>query len=344
MISHKNKLPFIWLEGLHMETLSQTVKDILTVMDTLNADEGAMVGVLSMLGEAEDECEKEEYAKKLLKYIRAKGKYVTIQDILSKALQICTGCEKYIPPNMYVEYIGESSEELTSHSYYQVIVSYNNDREYLIENDNEQQIVYDASQFMKVDVREIRYTGHESDDGDLEVTEGFSVGAVYTVKQFKRGKYLCDNGLECWFWESIPTKYVPSIPEAPRPFRTADGALKLIRQSLEFGQHRQLENSLDPACEYISQDANLEYHDAESIMDHLRKVADYQLEHDVFIDCALATVADSAAGNRFGPGQRCLPFFINGELAAIVFVTEDSGTITGIYVLSEPYEITLDEP
>lgn len=324
--------------------LSELEKDIITIMAEMDADKGAMLGVISMLDEAADESQKEKYADKLLKYILAKGKYIKVEDIITKALQICTGCEHYMPPNMYVKYIGENTGMLMNGEFYQVLVSYNNDREFLIEHNDGEQEIYDAALFEKMDVCEIRYIGRENENGEIVTTDGFVLGHIYPVYQFKSGKYLCGNGLECWLDEGEPTKFEPARPVPILPFRTADGPLRLMRQAMEFGRHSSLENSLASACVYISQNADIEFHDSVSIMEHLRKVSDYQLEHNIFLDCALATVTESVAGNRFEPGQRCLPFYIDGNLEAIVFVTEENGLINGIYILNEAYKFDLDEP
>lgn len=225
-----------------------------------------------------------------------------------------------------------------------MFVSYNNDREFLIEHDDGEQEIYDAALFEKVDVCEVRYVGRENDDGKVTITDGFVLGNTYSVRQFKGGKYLCENGLECWLDEGEPTKFEPAKSITARPFRNSDGPLKLLRQSLEFGQHSSLENRLAPTCEYISQDADIEYHNSIEIMEHLRKVSDYQLEHDIFLDCALATVTETAVDSRSPSGQRCLPFYIDSELVAIAFTTEENGNITGIYILKEGYKFDLDEP
>lgn len=324
--------------------LSEKEKDILTIMREIGADKGAMIGVISMLDEATGEAEKERYADKLWKYIVAKGRYIKVEDIITKSLQICTGCEHYLPFNMYVKYVGESTEKLISENIYQVSVSYKNDREFLIEHDDGEQEIYDATLFEKMDICEIRYVGRENEAGEVIVTDGFVQGNTYAVQQSKKGKYLCENGLNCWVEEGEPTRFEPAKSTTIPPFRNADEPLKLLRQSFEFGQHRSLENRLAPTCEYISQDAGTEYHNSTEIAEHLRRVADYHLENDIFLDCAFATVTEADADNRFAPGQRCMPFYIDGRLVAVAFVTEEAGSITGIYILKEAYGFDLDEP
>lgn len=322
--------------------LSQNEKDILAIMNEIGAEEGAIITTLFMLDRHNHE--KEAKSEKLLKYILAKGKYITIQDILSKCTQICLPCEQYLPPNMYVKYIGETSEELETGICYQVIVSYNNDREFMIENDAGKEKAYPAELFETMEVSKIRYIGMEHDDGSIEITKGFIADAVYTVDGYTGRGYFCSNGLICPLYECEPVKFEHAKSKSVSPFRRQDGALKCLRLAFEFGRHSQLENHLAATCEYISQSANLEYHTGADILRHLKYVADYQLEHDIFVDCAYATVTKSVEGNRFHIGQRCMPFYIDGNLEAVAFVTETAGVINGIYILTEPYEFELDEP
>ena len=324
--------------------LYEAEKGIIAIMKEIGAENDAIYGIITMLSNSVGRRTREECGEKLLKYFMAKGRYLTVQDALAKTMHICHERNQYLPHKMYVKYTGESTKELTFGKYYEVGVSYDNDRWFLIVSDSGDTAEYDAKLFEKSDICEIEYVGEEHEDGTITVTDGFEIGELYEVEAFRRGKYICKGGKECRFYEGSPTRFKKSPPPEVVPFRISDGALKLIRRTLEFGEYSELEDRLDPFCEFICQPSNTEHHDANSIIDYLKDTCNYQLENDIFLDCALATVTWSKEGNRFGAGSCCIVVYIDGKADMAVFVKEEKGIIKGIYMLTEDCDFELDEP
>ncbi len=322
--------------------LTEEEKDLICILRELNADTEMMIGVLTML--AQDEETKTANITKLLDYCVAKGKYLKEQDVIKKCTQICLPIEQYLPCGMYVQYLGDTTEELVSQQLYEVIVSYRHDREFLLENELGEEKIFSASDFQIMLVTEIEYCAAEDEDGTIEVAEGFEDGNRYVVKEKKGGKYLCENGLECWVCDGIPTKATPAPPKQILPFRHADGALHCLRNAVEFGQTRGLEDRLSPDVLYLSQDSGKQFHTSGVALAYIQDTAMWHLDHNVFLDCAFATVTASLEGNRFDVGQRCMPVYKNGHCISVFFVTEENGVINGIYNLKERYEFKLDEP
>ena len=316
---------------------------ILDALHYVGAKGNDVIGPLLLLNQ--DKEKKIEYVKKLRKYIEFKGKYITQQNILSKSFQITTPLEQYYPCEMYVKYVGEDTEQLTNNKIYHVEMVFGDDEYYLLECDENCMREFNAELFEIQEVSEFIYVGSENKDSSNFITDGFVVGEKYKVKSFKMGRYICQNGLDCMLDEVEPTGFQTKKPTTPVPFEKFDDALKALIYAFEFGRIRQLSIHIHPDCEYISQSGEKEFHTKAEIIKHLQKVSALQLERDIFIDCALATITESQENNKFPIDTRCFVIYEEDGCEDVVFVTlsDDNKYITGIYVLNEVYKFKLDE-
>lgn len=316
---------------------------ILDALHYVGAKDDDALGPLLLLNQ--DKGKKLEHAKKLRKYLEFKGKYITYQNILSKSFQITTPREQYYPCEMYVKYLGEDTEQLSKNKIYHVEMVFGDDEYYLIKCDDNCMWEFNAEIFEIQKVSEFIYIGSENEDGSSRISDGFVVGEKYKVEFFKMGKYICQNGLGCMLDEVEPVGFQAKEPGRPIPFEKFDDALKTLIYALEFGRIHQLSIHIHPECEYISQTGKKEFHTKSEIIKHLQKISAAQLESDIFIDCALATITESAETNKFPVDTRCFAIYEEDGCKDVVFVTlsDDNKYITGIYILNEFYKFKLDE-
>ena len=293
----------------------------------------------------QDKERKIENTRKLRKYIEFKGKYVTQQDILAKCLQITTPREQYYPCEMYVKYIADTTEKLSNNKIYRVEKVFGDDEEYLIQCDDNNFRELNSGLFETQKVIEVIYTGSENEDGTKKTSKGFEVGRTYKVLSFKMGAYFCDNGYKCMLDEVEPTDFEKEEPKQLVPFEDIDDALRMVIRTLEFGRVHDLATHLHHNCKYISQASEKEFNTKTEIVKHLQRISNTQLEKDVFIDCALATVTECEKTNKFSVDDRCIAIYDENGCESVVFLTlsDDSRLITGIYILNELYKFKLDE-
>lgn len=318
--------------------LTKKEKELIHIMKEIGADSDTVFGTLLFLTKHSGDI------GKLLAYMYAKGKYLTLQDVLSKCSQICLPREHCLPCGMFVRYTGETTNTLLKGEYYEVLISYDHDRSFNVENEQGEEEEIPIAKCEPVEVARIRYLGREEDDGTVTITKGFAVGGEYTVIAFKNGRYLCKNKLCCWVDEAKPIGFVPKKPKPVMPFRHKDGALRALRLAMEFGNTTTLEDHLAPDCKYISQDAEVEFSGALNILRYMKNVARQQLSENIFLDCVPAVTTNTEDGNLFPIGKRCLAVYMGGTPAFVVFAEETDGVIHGIYVLTENYDLALDEP
>lgn len=325
------------------KSLSEDEYFILDVLRYLGAEGNDVLGPLLLLNQ--DKENKLDNVKKLRKYIEFKGKYITQQDILAKSLQITTPREQYYPCEMYVKYIGETTEQLSNNKIYHVEMVFGDDEVYLIECDDKCLWEFAAELFEIQKVTEFIYVGSKNEDGTSRISDGFVVGKKYEVISFEMGKYVCQNGLECMLDEIEPVGFQAKEPRQPVPFNCVDDALKAIIRAFEFGRVHQLSIHIHPECVYISQTGEKEFHTKRDIVKHLQKISAAQLESDIFIDCALATITESQETNKFSVDDRCFAIYEESGCKDVVFVnlSDDNRYITGIYILNEVYKFKLDE-
>jgi len=320
--------------------LSEVEKALIFKMGELGTEQGMIIGVICLL--AEDEAKREENAIKLYKYILSKGDRITPEDIATKCLHVCLPQERAMPSHAYAKYVGESTASLISGSVYQISMSYDNDRAYLVVDENKEKNVYPGKDFVKMDVSKIRYRGYEDDNGTTKAGPGFTIGEVYPVREFKGSTYTCEDGFCCESDEADAVDFVPARPRELPAFAHKDDALHCLRYAVEFGQYSHLENRLLPDSTYSSQDSGLELCGVEEILEHMKKATARQMEHDLFLSCSFATITKTTEGNRYTAGERCLAIRSGERLISLAFVENDEKHIHAIHLLKEPYEFELD--
>lgn len=322
--------------------LSENEKKIVDILHELGAEEDFVNCVYSMLQGNEEK--KEENCKKLLAYISAKGQYIKIQDVMEKCLQITAPREQYYPPDMWARCIVKTVPALKYDKVYQIGISFDADKSFLVRDDKDEEKEYPSEYFELQDVSEAVYVGYEDEKGDLTVSDGFESGRRYRVLGMKAGKYQLEGGLEEYFYCFDPVGFKKAEKSPMRPFKNEDSLLCLLRSAFEFGNIHSIAPRLNGQSTFISQDSEIELHGKYEILEHLKKTADAQLEKDVFLDCAFATVTVSAEGNRFPVGTRFMPMYQGKDCFAVAFATtKDKLYLKDIFILKEQYTFKLDE-
>lgn len=309
------------------------------IMDVLNyvgASKDNFLGVMAFLND--DEEQSATYKAKLVKYLKHKGKYITEQDILKKTHQITRKREMYSRPEIYVKYIGETTKQLTKDDFYEVETVYGCDESFLIRCDDDTFNEFPVELFELQEVTKIEYIGVEEENGEISVTEGFELNKTYNVEPLDKMQYKCDNGLNCWFYETFPVDFQKAREYVPQPFNNFDDALRLLRNAIEFGDLILLSSHLHPDCEYISQPANRKLNTKLDFIKCWREVAENQLARNIFSDCDFGTFTEVPEDSEFPTGTRCVIDF--GEKSHDIFLVrlnEEGNFITGIYVYDRDY-------
>lgn len=344
--------------------LTENDQIIIGIMKEIEAESGAIIGVILMLTQNEDdEYEDEDEAealteeeraeearavevrkKKLIDYMMHKGKYLTVPDILAKCLQLTRTGHQYYPCEMYVKYIGDTSQELIKNEIYHVGMVLGYDEILLLENELGDRDEYDSSLFERQTVTKVVYKGGKEEDGTLFVSDGFEIGREYSAAMHKTGEYTCDNGRTCMLDEVEPIGFETAKEKRLPPMQNIDSALDHMRQAIEFGDVYKLAMRLADDCEFMSQVSQKSIYGKWDIVSHLENTAEVQLEQGIYTDCALATITESAPGSRYEPGTRCLAVFREGEKQYMVFVETGNEQVKHISIVTETYAYQLDEP
>ncbi len=309
------------------------------IMDTLhyvNAEKDNFIGVMLILGN--DEEQSDMHKSKMVKYLKCKGKYITEQDILKKAHQITRKREQYYRPEIYVKYIGETTEHLTKDKVYEVRNVFGCDESFVLccDDDSLQEVSAELVEWQ--DVTKIVYIGCEEDDGTISVTEGFELNKTYNVEPFSMGQYKCDNGLSCWFYETYPVDFQKTPIYEPEPFENIDEALRFLRDAIEFGDLNNLSHHLHPECEFVSQLSGKKLNSKIAFIKHFREIAQKQLECDVFCDCDLGTLDEVPCDSKFPIGTRCIVSFGENDYdVCLITLNEKQNYITRVDIFSEQY-------
>ena len=324
------------------ETENEDVKfteDERFIMDVLNyvgASKDNFLGVMTLLND--DEEQSATYTAKLAKYLKYKGKYVTEQDILKKLTQIMHKREQYYPRDMYVRYLGETTEKLTNNEIYQVGMVFGCDEFFLIQCDDNTCEEFSAELFEMQEIEMVEYVGFEHDNGEITITDGFELNKTYEIERLNMGKYEFTNGLKCWFYEVEPVTVRKASIYIPQPFENIDEALRLLRDAIEYGKLKTLSPYLHPDCEYISQPANRKLNTKLAFIKCWREVAENQLARDIFSDCDFGTLIEVPEDSKFPVGTRCvIDFGDKNPDIFLVRLNEEGNFITGIYVYDRDY-------
>lgn len=309
------------------------------IMDALhyvNAEKDNFIGVMLMLSEDEERSAIQK--AKMVKYLKCKGKYITEQDILKKAHQITRKRERYYRPEIYVKYIGETTERLTKGDVYEVKAVYGCEEAFLLccDDDSLQEVPAELVEWQNV--TQIEYIGSEEENGEIIVAEGFELNKTYTVEPFYMGQYRCENGLSCWFYEANPISFQTATVSEPKPIEDIDAVLRLLRDAIEFGSAHNLARYLHPNCEYVAQSSNERLNTKIAIIKHFRESARRELADDVFCDCDLGVLEEVPENSVFPAGTHCVICCKEtGVEVFVVTLNEERNYITDIYVFSKQY-------
>ena len=354
----KEEAPFVYMESSNNEISkilidkannitpkSPFTEDEYYIIDALRyvgASKEEFMGTMLLLNE--DKERSDEIKAKFVKYLKLKGKYVTQQDILKMSQRLSLKREQYYPCELYVRYLGETSEGLTKDKIYHVDMVFDCDEVYLIRCDDLRVRELSSALFQDQKVTKIEYVGATDEDGKERITIGFEKNKVYKVESTRMGEYTCEGGIKCMLDEVVPVEFEKAEEKKPRPLRDMEEAIRILRDAIEFNSLHLLAPHIHPNCKYISQPANKEFNTKHEFIERWRKVGEAQLEQDFFLDCAIGTVTKSDETNMFPAGTRCIAMYEEDGCKDVAFLTlsEDKVYITGIYILSEIYEFKLD--
>ena len=315
---------------------------IFDALKYVGAEKDEFIGILALLND--NEKNSADCKAKLVKYLKLKGKYITLQDILKMSHRLTRDREQYYPCEMYVKYIGETTEQLTNNKVYHVEMVFDCDEIYLIRCDNLSVREFSAELFEVQRVTKVEYVGSTDEDDEERITIGFEKGKIYSVDSMRVGQYTCEGGIKCMLDEVVPVEFVLAEKKEPSPLKDIDEAILFLRDALEFNSLHLLIPHLHPNCKYISQPGKREFNTKKEFIECWRRVGKAQVEQDFFVDCAIGTVTKSDETNMFPVGTRCVAMYEEKGCADVAFVTlsEDKRYITGVYVLNEYYEFQLD--
>lgn len=309
---------------------------IVSALRYVKAEKDNFLGVMTILNDNEEQSA--IHKAKLAKYLKFKGKYITEQDILKKLTQITLKREQYYPRNMFVRYLGETTEKLTNNEIYQVNMVFGCDEIFLIQCDDNTYEEFSAELFEMQEIATVEYVGIENDDGEITVTDGFELNKTYEIERLHMGKYELSNGLKCWFYEVEPVSVRKASVYIPQPFKNIDEALRLLRDAIEFGTLKTLSPYLHPECEYISQPANRKLNKKIDFIKCWREIARNQLAEDIFCDCDFGTLTEVPEDSKFSVGTRCvIDFGDKNYNVFLIRLNEEGNFITGIYVYDRNY-------
>lgn len=308
----------------------------------VGATKDEFMGTMLLLNE--DKERSDEIKAKFVKYLKLKGKYVTQQDVLKMSQRLSLKREQYYPCEMYVKYLGETTQELTKDKIYHVEMVFDCDEVYLIRCDDIRVREFSSALFQVQKVTKVEYIGATDEDGKEKITIGFEKNKVYKVESTRMGEYTCEGGIKCMLDEVVPVEFEKAEEKKPKPLKDMDEAIRLLRDAIEFNSLHLLAPHIHPNCHYLSQPANKEFNTKQEFIDRWRKVGEAQLEQDFFLDCAIGTVTKADETNMFPTGTRCIAMYEEDGCKDVAFLTlsEDKVYITGIYILSEVYEFKLD--
>ncbi len=306
--------------------LTQVEKDLIGLMAAMGFEEQYVVGAFAFLEDIADR-------EKLLKYLMFKREYATQSD----ALGYCGTIERargkrhqYLPQNLFVRYIRETTEELNNGDYYQVHTVYNLKNEvYYLMNEQDEMKEYPASDFIVLRPSAIIYTGIPDDNGGAtEITDGFELGKQYAVVAKKSINYVLEDGREVPFYETDEIEFVPAEKKVKKPIEH-DTLLYMLRHVLEFGDMHQIYERMTDETVFIAHGKNLTLVGRDNILDYIEEISKARVEQDAFSDVVLATVTeDDEEGHK--QGDRFLMLFHEDDTRSSAFLQDDGTYVTKI--------------
>ncbi len=306
--------------------LTQNEKDLIGLMAAMGFEEQYVVGAFAYL--------KEEFEReKLLKYLLFKGKYATASD----SLGYCGAIERaggkryqYLPQNLFVRFIKETTDELNQGDYYQVHTVYGvKDIVYYMMNEKDEMKEYPASDFIRLRPSLVTYTGIPDDNGgETEVTEGFELGKEYVVVDEHGMDYVLEDGRTVPFYETDEIEFVPAEIKPLRPIKH-EVLLQILRNVLEFGDMHRLYDRMTDETVYISHGKNLTIVGRDKIYDYIEEISKARVEQDAFSDVVICTVTEDD-DNGHKKCDRFLMMLHDDKTRTSAFIYDDGTFVTKI--------------
>ncbi len=308
------------------EELTQEEKDLIGLMFAMGFEKDDVFAVCAFSQET-------EVRKKLLKYLLFKGKYATVSNALmySDAVERAMGKRhQYLPQNLFVRFIRETTDELNQGDYYQVDTVYGlKDIVYFMMNEKYEMKEYPASDFIRLRPSLITYTGIPDDNGgETQVTEGYELGKEYRVVGERGKDYVLEDGRVVPFYETDEIEFVPAEPIIKKPI-PHDHLLYMLRQVLEFGDMHSMYERMTEETEFVSQGKNLTIIGRDKILDYVEEISKNRVEQDAFSDVVVATVTkDDDNGHK--AGERFLMMFHENNTRSSAFLYDDGTFVTKV--------------
>ena len=308
------------------EDLTQEEKDLIGLMLEMGFEKDEVFAICAFSQDA-------EVRKKLLKYLLFKGKYATVSDALNYSDTVERAMGKrhqYLPQNLFVRFIRETTDELNQGDYYQVDTVYGlKDIVYFMMNEKDEMKEYPASDFIRLRPSLITYTGIPDDNGGkTQVTEGYELGKEYRVVGEHGNDYVLEDGRVVPFFETDEIEFVPAelIIKKPIPH---DILLYMLRQVLEFGDMHRIYERMTDETEFVSKAKDLTIVGRDKILDYIEEISKNRVEQDAFSDVVAATVTEDD-NNGHKAGERFLMMFHDDKTCSSAFLYSDGTFVTRV--------------
>ena len=280
--------------------------------------------------------EKRSVRKTLLKYLEYKGKYATLSDMycFSGAAERIEGKRhQYLPPNMYVRYIGKTNDELIHGDYYQVYTVYGvKEQRYFLINEKDRLKEYPASNFILLRPAKISYMGEDEN--------GLVSNEEYDVVEQKGMTYILANGKEVECFEADEIEFVPAEEKKKKPIEH-DTLLHMLRHAFEFGDMHQVYHRMTDSTIYYSFEKDLTITGRDDILEYIEDIFRKRVEQDVYADVVCSTATKDFEGHKVG--DRFLMVFSSDKTKNSIFAYSDGTYITKIVVSNGWPAYTCDE-
>lgn len=156
---------------------------------------------------------------------------------------------QYLPIMRFVQYKGETTEELIQNEYYPLVVVYGYDEDgYCVFNEQREEKEYPAEWFVDVEPTRVVYKGLEKSEDN---SQGFEVGQEYVVEKIDCLDVVCENGSVCKLYETTPLEFKVKKKKKLRKLQQCD-AMNAVCRALEYGDVRMLAKRINEETEFIS--------------------------------------------------------------------------------------------
>lgn len=280
-------------------------------------------------------CKSQAKRKKLFKFIKEHIKYVRENEIISIASVLHSAREQYIGQNLWVKYIGETTDELTKDAFYQVGYVYNADEIYKVINDKKHKKEYSSSLFIVQQATKVEVEYLEK-PFENEKLDGIEKDKVYNVVDREGGLLILDNGCKCL---DFRTNY---IDFEDKPIKTTikkqskEELLRLYGLFLRFNHSSHIKEYIREDCKYDSMWGGKKLEGKQNIIDANRETFNACIKRGIFYDFFLATIIETGNEKEIPVGTPCLAIADEDDLKCIVIIDIDEvGYIYNIKLLCD---------